>query len=631
MLFDIETNGLLPEVSVVHCIWAVDLDTGLYYDFGPDQIDAGLNLLSGAAELAGHNILGYDLPVLAHIYPDFTINAECKYTDTFIWAKLVNQNIKATDFDRYNKERRKRDELGKDHGSLMQGKNIGRHGLAAYGNRYGELKGDYSDVMKAQGLDPWAQWSQDMHDYCKQDLVVNEKLYTDLASKDCSPESLKLEQDFAVMLYDMKAHGFPFDRDKAVKLVSELTVALNDCKESLVSSFPDFYMRTGESVVPTKSLKYKDPMRADRTEGARFTPIELQQFNPGSSLHIVNRLKRKYGFEPTVFTDNGNPQMDKEVLDELSYPEARTIEHYFMLQKRLGQIADGNAAWIKKATQHGKVFSVHGSVDGLGTRTRRCTHSNPNMGQVPSITNANGKVPYGEQFRSLFYAPTGYKLVGVDASGLELRCLAHYLSYFDKGAYAKVVTEGDVHTTNMVAMGLAKTPENRAVAKRLVYAILYGAGGLLLGKIVGKGAGAGNKLKKLWINNVPGLKQLIDTLEGAAKGRGGWIKTIDGSWLLDPSSHTNVNTLLQSTGSIVCKLAPLICRQKLDEAGLVFGEDYRYVAHVHDEWQALVKPEHVELYETIATTSITEAGAQLNMKVRLDGESRSGSNWSNTH
>ena len=631
LLFDIETNGLLPAVSKVHCIWAVDIDSGKYYDFGPDAIDVGLELLSGATELVGHNILGYDLPVLAHIYKDFTINSDCVYTDTLVWAKLVNQTIKEDDFTRYNKEKTKREQLGKNHESLLQGINIGRHGLAAYGNRYGVAKGDYSSDMKAKGIDPWAEWSQEMHDYCKQDLVVNLRLHTELTAVDCSREALELEQDFSVLLNDMKAHGFPFDKPAAVKLVATLSDAIATVSNQLTTSFPDFYMRTADAVTAARTMNFKDPMRGDRTKGAQHTPVELQQFNPGSAIHIVNRLKRFYGYEPTVFTAAGRPQMDKDVLDELPYKEANSISDYFMLQKRLGQLSDGPSAWLKKAVDNGSLHSIHGSVNGLGTRTRRCTHSAPNMGQVPSLVNANGKVPYGSECRSLFYAPQGYTLVGVDASGLELRCLAHYLAYFDGGAYADVVTDGDVHTTNAVAMGLTKSKDDRALAKRLVYAILYGAGGMLLGKIVGKGPRIGNQIKKKWITNVPGLSTLLASLTATAANRSGWIKTVDGSYLFDAGEHTNMNTLLQSTGSIICKLAPLICKADCEAAGLVFGKDFRYVAHIHDEWQALVLDEHVDTYAELAIRSVRKAGEHLKLKVRLDAEENRGINWAETH
>ena len=114
----------------------------------------------------------------------------------------------------------------------------------------------------------------------------------------------------------------------------------------------------------------------------------------------------------------------------------------------------------------------------MGTIASRCSHSHPNLGQVPNIHS-----PFGKECRQLFYAPDGYKLVGCDVSGLEARVVAHYLARYDNGLFGDTVLKGDIHTDNQKALGLP----SRELAKTFLYAILYGAGVQRLGEIVGKG------------------------------------------------------------------------------------------------------------------------------------------------
>jgi len=108
------------------------------------------------------------------------------------------------------------------------------------------------------------------------------------------------------------------------------------------------------------------------------------------------------------------------------------------------------------------------------------------MAQVPRVG-----APWGEECRSLFIATEGYVLVGVDASGLELRCLAHYTYPFDGGRYTEAILNGDVHTTNQEAAGLP----DRDKAKTFIYALIYGAGEAKLGSIIDGDFMAGRTLK----------------------------------------------------------------------------------------------------------------------------------------
>ena len=207
------------------------------------------------------------------------------------------------------------------------------------------------------------------------------------------------------------------------------------------------------------------------------------------------------------------------------------LSEYLLLNKRIGQLATGKQAWLKME----KKGRLHGRVNHMGAVTSRCTHANPNMAQVPSVGAA-----FGVECRSLFHSPQGYSLLGADASGLELRCLAHYMAAYDGGSYASVVLEGDVHTTNQEAAGLP----TRNNAKTFIYGFLYGAGDEKIGKIIGKGSTEGRRIKNKFLKKLPALKNLKDAVSLAAKERG-WIKGLDGRIIPIRHSHAALNTLLQ--------------------------------------------------------------------------------------
>lgn len=159
------------------------------------------------------------------------------------------------------------------------------------------------------------------------------------------------------------------------------------------------------------------------------------------------------------------------MLASLPFPECKPLVDYLELLKIIGMLAEGKNGWLKLVGPDGR---IHGRVITNGAVTGRCTHNSPNLAQIP----ARGQ--YGKHCRALFAAPPGQVMVGADASGLELRMLAHYLAAYDGGAYAKVLLEGDIHTANQHAAGL----ETRDNAKTFIYAFLYGAGDEKLGSIV---------------------------------------------------------------------------------------------------------------------------------------------------
>ena len=458
LVFDIETDGLLVDASKVHCIWCHCLETGETHDFKPGEIVAGLEFLKSATTLIGHNIIGFDIPCIKKLYPKWVPKATA-VVDTMVLAQLLFPDIKNADYVNIIK--------GK-----MPGRCSGSHSLEAWGYRIGEYKGEFGKTTD------WKEWTPEMHKYCGQDVLVNSKLYTFLMSKNPSQESIDLEMAVAVILSRQVAFGVGFDMEAAQRLHSELLGKLDTLGNSLSESFPGLWKPATKTFIPKR-----DNAKLGYIAGAECTKIEWVPFNPGSSEHVSYFLIRNCGWKPTEFTEKAKapawlayymqqagidcartPTVNDEILAELTHPDAAPLAEYMLIQKRLSQLADGKSAWLKMVNP--QTFRIHGSVMSCGAVTRRMRHFGPNLAQVP-----NCSAPYGPECRTLFTVYGNHLMVGCDASGLELRCLAHFMAPYDGGEYVDVVLFGnsaegtDVHSRNAKALGIS-----RNLAKRFIYA-----------------------------------------------------------------------------------------------------------------------------------------------------------------
>lgn len=460
----------------------------------------------------------------------------------------------------------------------------GGHSLEAWGQRLGFPKGDFKD---------WdAGYSPEMEAYCIQDTLVTEKLYkhltAELTAKKFEERSIKLEHDVQAIIAKQEENGFKLNQKEAITLLSTLQAKLVVLETEL------------QSIFPTKVT----PRISEKT-GKELKPL-VEVFNPGSRKQIGERLIEK-GWKPEKFTETGQPIVDEGTLEGLDFPEAKAIAEFLLLQKRIAQID----SWLKTVGKDGR---VHGRVITNGAVTGRMTHHSPNMAQVPSCGS-----PYGEECRDLWIVEKGYKLVGIDASGLELRMLAHYMK---DDAYIYEVTQGDIHTANQKAAGL----ETRAQAKTFIYAFLYGAGAAKIGKVVGAGAQEGQKLIDSFLENTPSLNVLRKTVANICKSSGS-LPGLDGRRLHVRTDHAALNTLLQGAGAIVMKQALVLLDTRLQQLGI----DYKFVANVHDEWQIEVAEDYADMVGKLGVRAIEDAGRVLNMRCPLTGEYKVGNSWKETH
>ena len=565
-IWDLEADNLYDEVTTVWCHVFRDVDTNEVYTFDPTQTQEALEFMDNAKTLIGHNIIDYDLRVLKKLY-DYTYKGEV--IDTLVYSRTIWPHIKEVDF-KLNKAK---------HFPL---KLIGSHSLKAWGHRLGELKGDFNS-----GSESFATYTPEMLDYCIQDTEVTAKLYSKIMEKNFSKEALDLETEIHTLLIEQQQNGFPFDVPKAEALFAKLQGRKQEIEDQLQETFEP-------TIVELK------------------TKTKTIPFNPASRQQIADRLMKR-GWEPEVFTDSGDPKVDETILSGIDMPEAELLNEYLMLNKRIGQLGTGKQAWLKMQ-RGGK---IHGRVNHMGAVTSRCTHSNPNTAQVPSVG-----APYGKECRELFISPSGYSLLGADASGLELRCLAHYMAAYDNGSYADVVLNGDIHTANQKAAGL----DSRNQAKTFIYGFLYGSGDEKTGKIIGKGAKEGKAIKTKFLKKLPALKYLRDAVAKAADERG-FVKGLDGRIIPIRHSHAALNTLLQSCGAIICKTWYVFICRALKEAKL----DARVVAFIHDEVQVVVKKGQEDEAGRVILKCMRDVEGHFKFRCRLDSEYKYGSNWADTH
>jgi DNA polymerase I len=539
---DLEANGLTPDT--IWCVVTSENGVSTVHTT-PDTLSEALR---GSVSVVGHNLIGYDMPVLERLW-GITVAPE-RVLDTLVLSRLYEPS------------------------------KSGGHSLRNWGECLGFPKGDHTD---------WTQLSQEMIDYCIRDVEVTEAVHQNLMQNmTCfSPNCIELEHKVQASVQQQEINGWTLDQPLARDLCATFKERMNEIEEELQQKFPPIvHERWSEKT--GKQLKDK-----------------VEVFNVGSRQQIAKRLS-SLGVRFDKVTDKGNPIVDEAVLETIDLPEAKVVSEYLMLQKRYAQVN----SWLEHVKEDGR---VHGRVISNGAVTGRMTHQSPNMAQVPASHS-----PYGHECRSCWTVPEGKKLVGFDASGLELRMLAHYMKDED---YTNEIINGDIHTANQRLAGL----ESRNQAKTFIYALLYGAGDEKLGSVAGGGRTTGKKLRESFLNNLPSFAALKDRVSNASSR--GYLTGLDGRRLQVRSEHSALNTLLQAAGAIVMKKALVI----LDDYAKQWKLDYKIIGNIHDEVQSEVAEKDAEKFGWLAVECLKAAGLEFNLRCPLDGEYKVGTTWAETH
>lgn len=642
LIFDAETDGLLHNVTKIHCINLIDRESGArerytdhtHYACGKPTkrtgtLADGLKRLAEAPEIGGQNVIDYDLPVFAKV---LGFKYRGKVRDTKVESRVIWTNITDVDFGMVRSGRLPLE--------FQQKGLIGLHTLKAWGWRLdpdgtrGFRKGDFDPKDYGHTWET-VPFIEAMDDYCAQDNEVTLAWFDKIDAKNYSRECLDMENRVAQIISQQVRNGFAFDEAAAAKLYIELQGQKIELENELRGIFPPW------EVVTKRAISKVNNKKLGRIKGEPYEVRKTIVFNPGSRDHIASRLIALRGWEPSEFGKDGKPKVDEDTLTSLPYPEIPKLVEYLTVAKRLGQLADGKEAWLK-AVKNGR---IHGQVNTNGAVTGRMTHSKPNVAQADKW----------KPMRELWIVPEGKVLVGCDAEGLELRKLGHYMARYDGGEYANAVVNGkkedksDVHSVNQRGVGL----NSRDSAKTFIYALIYGAGDFKLGTIVYEDmtdaqkakfnsspgakssrqralASLGKARKKRLMDSLPALAKLTEDVKRKAK-QDGFLRGIDGRLIHVRSDHSALNALLQGGGAIVMKKALVLLADELDNHPVPEMRNTLFVANVHDEFQMEAFPSHAHELGQLAADCIRRAGEHFRLRCPLAGAYDVGRNWAETH
>jgi DNA polymerase I-like protein with 3'-5' exonuclease and polymerase domains len=339
--FDIETDGLLDAASKVHCIVITDLDCDEVVTYGPEQINKGLTHLSRANYLVGHNIVGYHLPLLRRLY-NWMPSQGCVVVDTLVASRLIFPHL--SDLDRQTAAM----------GDPPLGKLTGRHSLEAWGMRLGIPK-------TGTDIDAWAAWTPEIQERCIGDARLVKSLWHFLQPDGQASKALALEQRVAPICDEISAAGIPFDAEDGERQRDQWMAQRAGLEAKLHTQFP-----------------------------------EVTNWN---SRQQIAALLQSRGWVPDRRTEKtGQPKIDDELLEALPelYPEFAGLAEYYVLSRRLGQLSEGDEAWLRHVRPDGR---IHGSIVHIGTAHSRASHFGPNIAQVP---NPKKGKPLAAECRALF-------------------------------------------------------------------------------------------------------------------------------------------------------------------------------------------------------------------------------------
>lgn len=545
-VIDIETDGLSP--SVIHCVSVKQVGAeGVRTFTSPSGLQQYLNCFDS---VIAHNGLGFDFPALVKLW-DVRIGLD-RMLDTLVLSMM--------------------EDPGREKG----------HSLRAWGDRLGVAKMEYPGDFSFM--------SNDLKQYCEQDVIVCEKVYSTLcrAMVDFSPQSVRDEHRMRIVADRISSVGFKLNGPKTVSLFNRLMSEQDRISVECKKLFPDQVTE-----------------RYSEKTGKRLKP-KVVEFNPASRKQIGERLV-ELGWKPKVFTDTGLPKIDETTLQECNLDVAQKLARYFLLQKRTSQIK----SWLELRSDNSR---VHCQYRTLGAITNRMSSAKPNLQQIPST-----RVEYGANCREVWEAGPGNKLIDTDASGLELRVLAHYM---DDDGFRKEVLHGDIHAANQQMAGLDTRPQ----AKTFIYALLYGAGDEKIGSVVGGSAQDGAALRQRFLSNLPSYKRLSDAVQ--KKGREeGKLRAIDGRVLRVRHPHASLNTLIQGSSAVLMKKWFMYVDHYLRTRKL----GAHIVAMVHDELVLESCEKDIASAQQCVILSISQVNKAYKLRCKLDCETQIGNNWSEIH
>lgn len=618
-VFDVEADGFLHEASQIWCagIYDVSADKYTYYGRMGYGVLRFLRDLNTFDVLVAHNCVNYDIKLIKKLYPMWKLKPHVELIDTLVLAKFIIWKDKLKKSDQVR--------------GIVPPKLWGSYSLKAFGIRMAYPKGDYTDFTR---------WAPEMVKYLKRDVMLNYRLYQELIKADIPWKTFNIEMQTREIMADQMENGIRFDKQLALEVKQKLEKEKEDILNQLQKQFPPFYTYADKNLfVPARNDR-----RLGYTKGAPCQKIKLVEFSPTSKHHVALKLLQlgyipeayqdkdkvkpdiKYQYERLGIQATTNPKITYKTLQRANIEGSSLIKRYTLLDKRLGQLANGKNAFLKRLVGD----RVYPQVDSLGANSRRMTHHKFNSAQVP-----NGEKPYGPEFRAMFLADKGWDAVGMDSSSLESRMKAHGLFPFDKGDFIKVVETGKIHDMNMQYLDV----KNKGIAKGFYFAYCFGGQEYKLGSILladpnysdyeGDRAELGGKMVAAFKERFPGLGDLIDMLQ--AESEQGWIRAIDGSMLPVDQPRKALNVYTQGNGAIYMKKFLCMFADELNGRGYYNGKDFKWLNNVHDEVLMTTRKEISQEVLDLGLEMFLKAGEYYELNVKMPGAGAVGANWYEVH
>lgn len=598
IVLDVEANGLKP--TKLHCLVWTDLSgVGGYHQLvGGDAIKQfWKQVVEDGTIVIGHNAISYDVPVLNRL-TGYTLPS----------SRVVDTQVL---------------------GYLYAPKLGGGHSLAAWGERFGIAK-------VGTDIEQWDVYEPIMLERCVSDVRITEKLYLTLFEKmnqrGYSELSCQIEHMVREAVDEQEEHGFYFDLEKALDLYDHLNGLVVEYEQEVYKQFPPELSKVKTCVYKLKKdgsegkglveNRAKYPKVIVRENDGEYDCYDYVPFNLGSPSQRVSRLTA-LGYTAINFTKKtkkgggGSPQVDEdglnaflETCDEAVKPAVEAMSKWLVAHSRWGMVT----TWLKAVDRDG---AIHGTVWTCGAGSRRCTHTNPNTANIPG-----GEAPYGHECRSLWRARPGRVLVGCDAKAIQMRMFAHRLGNYEVGMQ---YVEGDPHQRNADAAGVP-----RKKVKNCFYAMIFGAQDPKIGKTAYGGSGTpaqGAHIRAALYQTTPGLEDLFAAAEASYNQNNGWMQLIDGGWVRCPSPHAALNYWIQGDEAVLMKMTVIRVRNMIRKEKL----DAFQVGFIHDEVQYDCAPECAARVAEIFKEAITFCGKFLKFIVPMEGDSKEGPTWAETH
>jgi hypothetical protein len=609
LVFDIEGNGLLPELTNIWMLVIKDRETQTIYkfsDYTPSlpSMEDGLKMLSKAEVLIGHNVFGYDFPALHKIY-GWVLPFEMKVHDTWILSML----------NRYNRKH--------------------RHGLEGWGEHIGFKKGDFSD---------WSQYSTTMLSYCINDVILNDKVYDVLLREAAAlikrnplySKRIEVEMYIARLNAQLNHKGWVFDYKKSMTLIKEITERMDNIARRIepklgnkivykdkAPKLPKYtkkgwYAATtarmlsehlGRTVIPEDALS-REPPWPQGEEYQRFSEVPIEMGNMGD----VKEYLQKNGWKPDVWnytTMEGrllktSPKLEGDAL--LALGEAgEGVKDYYMLRHRKSLIEG-----LHKAVEKRGDGRVSGNMWTIGTASFRVRHE-------VIVNLPSERAEYGHEIRSLFTCEEGYKVVGADSAGNQLRGFCHTIG---NAEYTQKIITSDAHQVNADALGIT-----RNFAKVFIYRILFGSKAKGLGMALNITTKAAEKIISDFNKSIPEFQQTVTKMGHEWSSNGGWIFGETGNILFVPEMSKVLNYYLQDMEKFTCSASVYWSHQKLLEAGIDFYPTIFY----HDEDAFVVREDQAVEAGQIIRDGFREGPKMFGIEIMDGGDACIGDSYADVH